>query len=341
MRKLHCCECIQHAFIIILPSSVFIFSFFAAIPPIYRVFFLVLLLQNCRRHPWVANPHPWWCLQRLQLLFICLHMDQPPLLPLGHSWTTHGASCPLLLLAVLTLLKPSVPTRREQPAEMISVDTTALPALWGRVRSSLCLLQGWEWWAHPRAPAGRRGAAAPALPSGGQNIILLTPHCPANPAGCYSRKFTLSNLFIDCIPGPAGICLSRACDQGSDRNPSYCRAGFQSGRPWAPPFHLLIYLICLPFVLICFWDYRTPALALCLWLHKLWRFKCFSARFLQTCFFSPPRVYNLENQYVSAFSTTCKQNWIHIGTEGWIGFYWQILKLTFITSQRSQVNFFS
>lgn len=199
MRKLHCCECIQCTFIIIFPSSVFIFSFFTVIPPIYGVFFLLLLLQNCRTPRVVANLHLWWCLQSLQPLFIsCTWIH-----PLAFPWDTPQPHTErALLLYIVLILKPSVPTRREQAAEMISVDSNDLPALWGRVRRSLWLLQGWEG-AHRVEPRQERCSA---LPSGEQEhavcSILLTQHWPA---GWYSRKFTLSNLFIDCIPGPADV----------------------------------------------------------------------------------------------------------------------------------------
>lgn len=62
------------------------------------------------------------------------------------------------------------------------------------------------------------------------------------PAGCYSRMFTLFNLFIDCIPGPASSCFSRASPQGRDRNALHCTGWFSKWNPWAPPFHSLIYL---------------------------------------------------------------------------------------------------
>lgn len=71
----------------------------------------------------------------------------------------------------------------------------------------------------------------------------------SKPCRLLQQEFTLSNLFIDCIPGPEGICSSRACDQGRDRNPLYCTGWFSKCKTWAPPFHFLIYL-CMFYVLI-------------------------------------------------------------------------------------------
>lgn len=292
MRKLHCCECIQHTFIIIFPSSVFIFSFFAVIPPIYRVFFLPLLLQNCKRHPWVANPHLWWCLQRLQLLFMCLHMEPAPRLSLGHSWATHRVSCPLLLLLVLILPKPSVPTGRAQRAEMVSADTTDLSALWGGL-GGVCGSSRAGSEHTQQSPAGRRDAAGPALPSGSTAhcvcIISILPaqHCPANPAGSYRTEFTLSNLFIDRIPGPAGICFSRTWPRTGSKSIVLCGLVFSVGDPGHLHFTF-------SFILCAYRLYWFPSeiIELQLWLcfsdsTNSGYLSAFSARFLQTCFFPP------------------------------------------------------
>lgn len=208
----------------------------------------------------------------------------------------------------------------------------------------VCLPQGWEG-AHRAQQAAEVLQPQPSLPSGQQNMLsaafcLLstgqqTLQAVTAESSCFPTYLLTAFLALQ------ASALAEHVTKEEIEIHSMVQAGIQNGTPGHLHFtfsFICAHLLCLSFVLICLWDYRTPALALPLWLHKLGRFKCFSARFLQTCFFSC--VYNLESQYVSAFSTTCKQNWIHIDIEGWIGFYWQILKLTFITSQRSQVNFF-
>lgn len=141
----------------------------------YGVFFLLLLLQNCKIHRWVASLHLWWCLQSLQPLFMsCTRIHH-----LAFPWDTpqpHTERA-VLLHIVLILLKPSAPTRREQAAEMVSVDSNDLPALWGRVRRSLWLLQGWEG-AHRAEPRQAGEMLSPPF-WGARSRCLQHPACSA------------------------------------------------------------------------------------------------------------------------------------------------------------------
>lgn len=257
-------------------------------------------------------------------------------------------------------------TCREHQAEVISLDTgylphgpflLAKPQVWvcfgGQVRKCVCFLLGGSAAAGSKQiPQSSDNRGKLLLPQpfwwSRQQNMLSAAFCllsigagwPANPAGCYSRSSHFLTYLLTTFLTLQASALRKACDQGRNRNPSYYIAWFQSW--WHGYLHfsfafICACLLCLSLALISLRDYKTPTLALPLWIHKLWRFKHFGARFLQTCLFFC--MYSLKIQYDSAFSATCKQNWIHIDTEEWIGFYWQILKLTFITSQHSQVNF--
>lgn len=110
----------------------------------------------------------------------------------------------------------------------------------------------------------------------------------ANPAGCYRRSSHFPTCLLTAFLPLRASALTKACDQGSNWNPSCCILGFQSRCPGYLHFSftfLCVCILCLSLVLIGLRDGRTPALALLLWLHKLGRFKHFGARFLQTCFF--------------------------------------------------------
>lgn len=95
--------------------------------------------------------------------------------------------------------------------------------------------------------------------------ILLTQHRPASPAGCYSRSSHFPAYLLTAFLAPQASALAEHVTKEAIEIHCIIRAGFQGGRPGHLHFtfsFICARLMCLSFVLICFRDYRTPALAL-------------------------------------------------------------------------------
>lgn len=191
MRELHCCACLQHTFIIIFPSSVFIFSFSTVIPAIYRlgwVFFFFtsscrtesdtrrLLTSICDGVCRVCSCYLSAC------TWITSHFS-------GTALTAHRGSCPVILTRVRTLLKPFMSTRREHRAETVSLDAACLPQgplLLAKPQVWVCLGQ-----ARCVPPPGQLGG-------GGEPANAAGPGQPGNAAAAAATPVIRTAKYVDC-----------------------------------------------------------------------------------------------------------------------------------------------
>lgn len=168
-------------------------------------------------------------------------------------------------------------TCREHQAEMIALDTgylphgpplLAKPQVWvcfgGQVRKCVCFLPGGSAGAGSKqTPQSSDGQGELLLPqpfrgSRQQNTLsaaICLPSIgagwPANPAGCYSRSSHFPTYLLTTFLTLWASALTKACDQGSNRNPSYYVAWFSKLMSWVPPFLFHIYLCMSPVLISC------------------------------------------------------------------------------------------
>lgn len=158
---------------------------------------------------------------------------------------------------------------------MISLDTgylphgpllLAKPQVWvcfgGQVRNRVCFLWGGSAGVGSKQTPqssdkqGKPPLLQPFWRSRQQNKLsaafcLLSTGAgwPANPAGCYSRSSRFPTCLLTTFLTLQASALTKACGQGSNRNPSYYIVWFSELMTWVPAFLFHIYL-CVSSVLI-------------------------------------------------------------------------------------------
>lgn len=131
----------------------------------------------------------------------------------------------------------------------------------GQVRKCVCFLSGGSAVAgSEQTPqsSDNRGKLLLPQPFGWsrQQNMLSAAFCllsigagqPANAAGCYSRSSLFPTYLLTTFLTLQASALTKACDQGSNWNPSYYIAWFSKLMTWVPPFLFRIYL-CMSSVL--------------------------------------------------------------------------------------------